>query len=198
MNKQEIEKALSYWNEFKAEIKDLRKQNSKVDWDEQEKAVDLAISALEQQLNNGWIPVSSGRLPEEKISPITHDYYKYECTFNSGRVIEVRHYKFGDGHWWHGGGCVDEYITAWRERLEPYKELATDNNVVTKSGKDNNALTIGDKIRESNENLAEFIKTATDKCIIGNCRTCPIYKACDQMENKEDLARYFSQPYTES
>lgn len=69
----------------------------------------------------------------------------------------------------------------------PLNQSVTDNNVVT----------IGDKIRESNESLAEFIKTVTDKCIIGSCRTCPIYKACDQMENKEDLARYFSQPYTE-
>lgn len=69
----------------------------------------------------------------------------------------------------------------------PLNQSVTDNNVVT----------IGDKIRESNESLAEFIKTVTDKCITGSCRTCPIYKACDQMENKEDLARYFSQPYTE-
>ena len=58
-------------------------------------------------------------------------------------------------------------------------------------------LTIGDKIRESNESLAEFIKTVTDKCIIGSCSTCPIYKACDQMENKEDLVNYLNQPYTE-
>ena len=50
MNKQEIENAISYWSEFKAEIKDLRKQNSKVDWDEQEKAVNLAIEALEKQI----------------------------------------------------------------------------------------------------------------------------------------------------
>jgi hypothetical protein len=50
VNKQEIEKAISYWSEFKAEIKDLRKQNSKVDWDEQEKAVDLAIEALGKQV----------------------------------------------------------------------------------------------------------------------------------------------------
>jgi hypothetical protein len=57
-------------------------------------------------------------------------------------------------------------------------------------------ITIGNKIRESNESLAEFIKTVTDKCIIGSCRTCPIYKACDQMENKDDLVKYFSQPYT--
>ena len=36
-------------------------------------------------------------------------------------------------------------------------ELATDNNVVTKSGKDNNVLTIGDKIRESNRSLAYML-----------------------------------------
>ena len=29
--------------------------------------------------------------------------------------------------------------------LSQHKQLATDNNVVTKSGKDNNVLTIGDK-----------------------------------------------------
>jgi hypothetical protein len=74
--------------------------------------------------------------------------------------------------------------------LSQQKESATDINVTTK--------TIGDKIRESNESLAEFIKTVTDKCIIGNCRTCSIYKACDQKENKEDLVKYFSQPYTDS
>lgn len=76
-----------------------------------------------------------------------------------------------------------------RRCVDNYQPDATDINVTTK--------TIGDKIRESNESLAEFIKTVTDKCIIGSCRTCPIYIACDQMENKEDLARYFSQPYTE-
>ena len=38
-----------------------------------------------------------------------------------------------------------------------YKELATDNNVVTKSGKDNNVLTIGDTIRESNRSLAYML-----------------------------------------
>ena len=45
--------------------------------------------------------------------------------------------------------------------LSQHKELATDNNVVTKSGKDNNVLTIGDKIRESNESLAEYISKFT-------------------------------------
>ena len=30
-------------------------------------------------------------------------------------------------------------VVAWQPLPEPYKELAIDNNVVTKSGKDNNA-----------------------------------------------------------
>lgn len=74
-----------------------------------------------KQFDNGWIPVNE-RLPDENISPITQDYYYYECTFTTDRVTEVRPYKFGGGHWWHGGGCLDGYITAWRERPEPYKE----------------------------------------------------------------------------
>ena len=41
--------------------------------------------------------------------------------------------------------------------LSQHKQLATDNNVVTKSGKDNNVLTIGDKIRESNGSLAYML-----------------------------------------
>jgi hypothetical protein len=76
-------------------------------------------------------------------------------------------------------------------------ELATDNNVVTKSGKDNNAVTIGDKIRESNESLAEFIKTVTDKCIRGKCLECQLYKACDREDNAKDIEDYLNQPYTD-
>jgi hypothetical protein len=72
-------------------------------------------------INNGWIPVSE-RLPEEKENPITRDYLTYECTFSSGKVTDIRYYSFGGGHWWHGHGCMDGYVTAWRERPEPYKE----------------------------------------------------------------------------
>lgn len=32
-------------------------------------AINMAISALTQQLNNRWIPVSSGRLPEDRDYP---------------------------------------------------------------------------------------------------------------------------------
>ncbi len=68
-----------------------------------------------------WIPCSE-RLPEEKINPVTSDFYEYQVTFKSENVTDVRHYKFGRGHWWNGTGTVDEYVTAWRERSEAYKE----------------------------------------------------------------------------
>ena len=42
----------------------------------------------------GWIPCSE-RLPEEKINPVTNDFYEYQVTFKSDKVTDVRHYKFG-------------------------------------------------------------------------------------------------------
>lgn len=68
-----------------------------------------------------WIPCSE-RLPEEKINPVTKDFYEYQVTFKSEDVTDVRHYKFGNGHWWNGPGIMDEYVTAWREPLEAYHE----------------------------------------------------------------------------
>ena len=68
----------------------------------------------------GWIPCSE-RLPEEKINPVTNDFYEYQVTFKSDKVTDVRHYKFGRGHWWNCGQNVDKYVTAWREPLEAYR-----------------------------------------------------------------------------
>ena len=69
-----------------------------------------------------WISVKE-RLPEEKINPITQDYYEYICTFQCGDIKDVRHYKFGQGHWWHGcGGIMDEYVTAWMPLIEPFEK----------------------------------------------------------------------------
>ena len=45
----DIEKAINYWKQFKKEIKKLREIKPGAEWDEQEKATDLAISALEKQ-----------------------------------------------------------------------------------------------------------------------------------------------------
>ena len=63
--------------------------------------------------------------------------------------------------------------------LSQQKELATDNNVVTKSGKDNNVLTIGDKIRENNESLAEYISKFTI------------------LADRQRIIDYLNQPYME-
>lgn len=73
------------------------------------------IASYEDRLR--WIPVTE-RLPEEKISPMTMDYTEYPCVFD-GRAgqREVRYYKFGKGHFWHGSGCIDEYVTHWAEPM---------------------------------------------------------------------------------
>jgi hypothetical protein len=57
---------------------------------------------------------------------------------------------------------VDEVQRIKEIFISQQKELATDNNVVTKSGKDNNVLTIGDKMRECGEKLSKFIETITN------------------------------------
>lgn len=68
-----------------------------------------------------WIPVSE-RLPEEKINPITEDFYEYQCTYHAYGVYDVRSYKYGNGHWWRDGGIMDDCVIAWRESPEPYTE----------------------------------------------------------------------------
>ena len=120
MNKQEIEKAINslkniveYWTYRPAEVE----------------AAKLAISALEQQLTNGWIPVSSGRLPEDtdgddlatvyvcmkfKDSPFGNDDAVYQdvVDFMTDKKIWL---------------IEDDFeVTAWRPRFEPYKEVSDD------------------------------------------------------------------------
>lgn len=76
-----------------------------------------AIPAADVEQKQRWISVTE-RLPEEKISPMTMDYTEYPCVFD-GRdgQREVRYYKFGKGHFWHGPGCIDEYVTHWAEPM---------------------------------------------------------------------------------
>lgn len=79
-----------------------------------------AQEIIRKHMNDGWIPVEE-RLPEEKANPVSQDFYEYQVTAKFGNVEDVRHYKYGNGHWWHGPGIVDQYVLAWRENPEPYR-----------------------------------------------------------------------------
>ena len=74
----------------------------------------------EQPAVGEWI-LCSERLPEERINQITHDFYEYPVTAIFGDVTDVRYYKFGYGHWWLNGQCVDDYVVAWLPKPEPWK-----------------------------------------------------------------------------
>lgn len=71
--------------------------------------------------SGGWIYCGDGKnLPEEKTNPITRDFYEYQVTFKNEDVVDIRHYKFGEGHWWNGPENMDKYVIAWRQNIEPF------------------------------------------------------------------------------
>ena len=54
-------------------------------------------------------------LPKTIINKHTHDFQEYICLCDFGdNEFDVRTYKFGNGHFWNGGGIVDKYVTAWQ------------------------------------------------------------------------------------
>ena len=84
-------------------------------------SIDLAISALEKQLNGGWIPVSE-RLPEkEDIYQVTIKYENF-----AGIHLTVRTAIYENEKWnIHGSQPVisNRKIIAWQPLPEPYKEV---------------------------------------------------------------------------
>lgn len=96
-------------NEIKRAIKHLKERNFT------SKQIEMAIEALERQLNNGWIPVSE-RLPNKMGI--------YECTVKyDDKSIGVKRVLFicpiSSPKWLKEN---DLNVIAWRERPEPYKE----------------------------------------------------------------------------
>ena len=79
---------------------------------------------IRKHMAGGWIPVEE-RLPEGEVNPVSQDFYEYQVTAEFGNVKDVRHYKYGKGHWWHGPGIVDQYVIAWKERPETYRPEVT-------------------------------------------------------------------------
>ena len=107
--KQAVEDAMTgeVLSHFECDFSDFREyMHDKIKWEQKQ------WEAMPK-----WIPVTE-RLPEEKISQMTMDYTEYPCVFD-GRdgQREVRYYKFGKGHFWHGPGCIDEYVTHWAEPM---------------------------------------------------------------------------------
>ena len=118
MNKQEIEKAIETLEDMKG-VFDTRshKQYSL-------SALDLAISALEQQLNNGWIPV------EKELPKFTDDYLvsvTISTSFGDFETVRTLPFYRKDGK---GGWLLPENfdevwkVRAWRELPEPYKNIS--------------------------------------------------------------------------
>lgn len=75
---------------------------------------------LKDANNEGWIPVSSGKLPEEKENPVTRDWYVYPVMVKFEEITDIRYYSFGNGHWHHGPGIMDKYVTHWMD-IKPYQ-----------------------------------------------------------------------------
>lgn len=86
-----------------------------------ELCLDQVTEIIRKNMNDGWISVDE-RLPEEKINPISRDFYEYQVTAKFGNAKDVRYYRYGNGHWWNGPGVVDKYVIAWRENPEPYRQ----------------------------------------------------------------------------
>ena len=69
--------------------------------------------------SDGWILVSE-RLPEEKENPVTRDWYVYPVMVRFEEITDIRYYSFGRGHWHHGPGIMDKYVTHWMD-IKPYQ-----------------------------------------------------------------------------
>ena len=84
-------------------------------------AIEMAISALTQQLNDGWIPVS------QETNPKKSDIYLVTFVEGGNRYVERFSYSDFTG-WmmpiaWQDEGHIDNLI-AWRDMPEPYKEAS--------------------------------------------------------------------------
>jgi len=125
-----------------------------------------------------WIPVST-RLPKEEINPITDDYCEYMVTVElSGGRRDIRYYKFGDGHWWHFGQCMDKYVVAWKERGTPWEDEDKINNKTDKQEtKMELEMPYGKVVITTPEEAIYFIKNA--------CNKCPRYYICSGNKAKK-------------
>lgn len=110
MTKQEIEKAIEELKDYKGDV--FKKTISR-------QAVDLAISALEHQLTNGWIPVTE-RLPDvHKRYLVSMKHKSLNDTFIDCRYYDPDHqFEYQDD--------FERYnweVIAWQNLPKLYREI---------------------------------------------------------------------------
>jgi hypothetical protein len=90
-------------------------------------AIAKAIYALEQQTNDGWIPVTE-RLPNEEECRIylknDHRNRRFICTIKIGEYeAQTRELYFSEIFGWkYGPEDYNRHVIAWRLQPEPWKE----------------------------------------------------------------------------
>jgi len=106
----EIERAIAY---LKDAAKIAAKNNFKKEvFEETKNIINTAITALELQLNGGWIPVSE-RLPKEGIAVLVSDKQGNVCV--RAITCEIK----GRKYW-----SQDKYdVLVWQPLPEKYKEV---------------------------------------------------------------------------
>jgi hypothetical protein len=109
MNKQEIEKAIEILQQDKISFETVNHGG----FDRKIKSFDIAIYVLQQQLNNGWIPVKS-RLPEEGTTVLASISKKY-----AGKsTVVIQTYSERLDYW------KDGTILAWQPLPPEYQEVS--------------------------------------------------------------------------
>ena len=131
-----IEKAIENINDF-IEVWELEQADEYMEMIISKEDIDafkIAISALEKQLNNGWIPVSE-RLPESIGDTVLITVPINRGTSHHFGSLDIAYMRNDEKRVFYGtdGEYSFDEVTAWQPLPEPYKQLATDNNVVTLS-----------------------------------------------------------------
>lgn len=115
----DIEKALDFFkNTLKINVVLGRRNGKEKVIKQAQESFDTAIKCMEHQLTNGWIPVSSGRLPEAyrdkygELIPFLVCINETEYPFRA----------FYNGKKW-GDGMFELNVIAWQTLPEPYKEF---------------------------------------------------------------------------
>lgn len=78
-------------------------------------AIDMAITALQEQKNHGWIPCSE-RLPDTGDMYLTTMKKVDNCKLS----VYENYFSFSDG--WESEEFIEYKVIAWMPMPEPYKE----------------------------------------------------------------------------